>query len=92
MPNARIAAGFVAAATVCMLILFHAQYLSFWDYPLEGNLPLFGSSFAEPHEYARKIAETGDEYLLGVGKADITGCAQCTLIRIGNTLILRVVP
>jgi len=70
MPATRIAA--VLTAIVCLLIAFHTFYFDLWETPLKyGGLPWLYKNSRNQWKTQLK----GDEYLIGVGKADITGYA-----------------
>jgi len=74
-------AGAVAAATFALLLVLqlisnfglpkfdflHLQYDIYSTYPAPHQIPIY------PPDYEPSIAENGDQYLLGVGRADITG-------------------
>lgn len=70
MPAARIVPGVIAI--ILLLITFNAFFLDLWEAPLEyEGLPWF----YKDAESRTPVQTKGDEYLIGVGKADITGYA-----------------
>jgi hypothetical protein len=68
MANVRFAA--VLTAVICLLFAFNALFLSQNDFTFTKGWDFSGFHSAGSSEEARA---GGDEYLLGVGKADITG-------------------
>jgi hypothetical protein len=60
----------VATALVFVIVAFHTFYLSYLESPLRyEGLPWFYKNAGPPSS----TSHNGTEYLIGVGKADITG-------------------
>jgi hypothetical protein len=68
MANKHIAA--VLTAAICLLFAFNALFLSQNRSIFPSGWDFVGSHSADSGDETRAV---GDEYLLGVGKADITG-------------------